>query len=126
MQENRMRILVIDDDTEVLEFLKTFFDKFSYETLVASNYKEGLKQLVITPPDLVLLDIMMPEKNGLELLKEIKEIDINVPVVMITAYKDAERVIEAFRLGAMDCILKPFNLEYITNNVLPRVTIRPK
>jgi DNA-binding NtrC family response regulator len=69
---------------------------------------------------------MMPEKDGLEVLKEIKELDKGVPVAMITAFKDAERVIEAFRLGAMDCLLKPFNLDYIINNILPKIQVRSK
>lgn len=123
---NKMRVLVIDDDPDVLEFLGTFFRSLNHEVVTHDNAKDGLAALVATQPDLVLLDIMLPQKNGLELLKEIKELDRNVPVAMITAYKDAERVIEAFRLGAMDCLLKPFNLEYIKNTVLPRVKIRPK
>ena len=69
---------------------------------------------------------MLPEKDGLTLLKEMKEIDKEVTIAMITAYKDAERVIEAFRLGAMDCLLKPFNIDYIVNTVLPRVDLRKR
>lgn len=124
--ENKMRVLVIDDDPDVLDFLKTFFTSLNHEVVTHSNAQDGMKALVSVVPDLVLLDIMLPQKNGLELLKEIKELDKDVPVAMITAYKDAERVIEAFRLGAMDCLLKPFNLDYIKNTVLPRVKIRPK
>ncbi|MGA2090585.1 MAG: response regulator [Endomicrobiales bacterium] len=124
--ENKMRILVIDDDPDVLDFLKTFFTSLNHEVVTHNNAQDGLKALVSIVPDLVLLDIMLPQKNGLELLKEIKELDSKVPVAMITAYKDAERVIEAFRLGAMDCLLKPFNLDYIKNTVLPNVKIRPK
>lgn len=121
-----MRIQVIDDDAEILEFLKEFFTKLGHEVSLAENGKDGLKQIISNPPDLVLLDIMMPDKDGLTLLKEIKEVDKDVSVAMITAYKDADRVIEAFRLGAMDCLLKPFNIDYITNTVLPRVKIRPR
>jgi len=55
-----------------------------------------------------------------------KEIDKEVSVAMMTAYKDAERVIEAFRLGAIDCLLKPFNIDYIVSSVLPRVRLRKR
>ena len=121
-----MNVLVIDDDNEVLEFLDTFFTNLGHKVTSASTAKDGLRQLMLNPPDLVLLDIMLPDKDGLALLKEIKDVDKEVSVAMITAYKDAERVIEAFRLGAMDCLLKPFNMEYIINTVLPRVKSRRK
>ncbi len=120
----KIRVLVIDDDPDVLEFLKTFFENLGHEIILTNNAAEGLKQVVLSTPDLVLLDIMLPQKDGLTILREIKDLDKEVPVAMITAYKDAERVIEAFRLGAIDCLLKPFNLDYIVNTVLPRVSIR--
>lgn len=121
-----MRVLIIDDDESILEYLAKFFENLKHEAITCSSSKEGLKKVVVEQPDLVLLDIMLPEKNGLELLKEIKEIDKEVAVAMITAYKDAERVIEAFRLGAIDCLLKPFNTDYIINTVLPRVKLRKR
>jgi DNA-binding NtrC family response regulator len=121
-----MNVLVIDDDQDVLEFLQTFFVNLGYKVVTKDNAKDGMKEIVVNQPDLVLLDIMMPDKDGLTLLKEIKELDKEVAVAMITAYKDAERVIEAFRLGALDCLLKPFNLEYIINTVLPKVKVRQR
>lgn len=121
-----MRILVIDDDPDVLEFLKKFFENLGHEVIMTTESKEGLKQYVVSTPDLVLVDIMLPERDGLSVLKEMKELDKEPSIAMITAYKDAERVIEAFRLGALDCLLKPFNLDYIANTVLPRVKIRKR
>ena len=121
-----MKVLIIDDDPDVLEFLRAFFVNLGHNVVLKNSAKEGLKEIVVNQPDLVLLDIMMPDKDGLTLLKEIKEVDKEVSVAMITAYKDAERVIEAFRLGALDCLLKPFNLEYIINTVLPKVRVRSK
>lgn len=121
-----MNVLVIDDDHEILEFLKVFFENLGHKVICKDTAKDGMKEAVVNQPDLILLDIMMPDKDGLTLLKEIKEIDKEVAVAMITAYKDAERVIEAFRLGALDCLLKPFNLEYIINTVLPKVKLRQK
>jgi two-component system chemotaxis response regulator CheY len=121
-----MRILIIDDDPDVLEFLKSLFANLGHETVQAGNAKDGVKAYVVNQPDFVLLDIMLPDKDGLTTLKEIKEIDREAQVAMITAFKDAERVIDAFRFGALDCLLKPFNIDYIVNSVLPKVKIRPR
>jgi len=125
-QRGIMKVLVIDDDPDVLEFLRAFFKNLGHDVVLKDSAKEGLREVVLNQPDLVLLDIMMPDKDGLTLLKEIKDVDKEVSVAMITAYKDAERVIEAFRLGALDCLLKPFNLDYIINTVLPKVRVRSK
>ena len=121
-----MRILVVDDDKLVLDFLKVFFESLKHEVIILSDYRDALKKLVVEQPDLVLLDIMMPGKDGLELLKEMKDIDKEVSIAMMTAYRDAERVIESFRLGAIDCLLKPFNIDYIVSTVMPRVILRKR
>lgn len=119
-----MRVLVIDDDLEILELLNSFLSSLDYEVKAVSNSIEGLKLITTEVFDLVLLDIKLPEKDGIEVLKEIKKIDPQLPVVVITGYKEAEKVIEAFRYGAMDCLLKPFNFEYMKNNVLTKVSER--
>jgi len=121
-----MKILVIDDDLEILELLSSFFESLGHEIKTAADSIEGLKLITTEIFDLLLLDIKLPEKDGIEVLKETKNIDPQLPVVMITGYKEAEKVIEAFRYGAMDCLLKPFNFEYIKNNVLPQITERKK
>ncbi|MCB4791755.1 MAG: response regulator [Elusimicrobia bacterium] len=119
-----MRILVVDDDNIVLDFLQIFFENMKYEVILVSDPTEAVKKLLTEKPDLVLLDISMPKKNGLEVLKDMREVDKDVSIAMITALKDAEQVIEAFRLGAMDFLLKPFNIDYIVKSVLPRVKVR--
>ena len=121
-----MRVLVVDDDNIVLDFLSVFFENLNHEVITISDPTKALKKLLDEKPDLVLLDIMMPNKSGLELLKEMKEVDKDVSIAMITALVDAEKVIEAFRLGAMDFLLKPFNIEYINNSVLPKVKLRKR
>ncbi len=121
-----MKIIVIDDDNEVLELLNTFFSSLGHQVTTTTNSIDGLKFITTEIYDLVLLDIKLPERDGIEVLKEIKQIDKNLPVVMITGYKEAEKVIEAFRNGALDCLLKPFNFDYIKNNLLPQIVERKK
>ncbi|OGS22471.1 MAG: hypothetical protein A2252_01390 [Elusimicrobia bacterium RIFOXYA2_FULL_39_19] len=110
-----MKILIIDDDLEVQEMLNVFFKSLGYESVQITNATEGLKQVVVFEPNIVFLDIRLPDKDGIDVLKEIKQINKNLPVIMITGYKEAEKVIEAFRYGATDCLLKPFNFDYMKN-----------
>lgn len=118
-----MKILVVDDDVETREVLAMFFKNNGYENVsYAEDAKSAMREFVLVEPDVIFLDIVLPDKSGIELLREIKSLDKKVSVVMMTAYKDADKVIEAFREGALDCVLKPFNFEYIKNNVLSRVT----
>lgn len=120
-----MNILVVDDDQEILKVLEIFFKSLNHQTVTASTAAECLKQAVVSEPDMVFLDIRLPDKDGIDVLKEIKQISKNLPVVMITGYKEAEKVIEAFRYGALDCLLKPFNFDYI-KNLLSQIRIKSK
>lgn len=119
-----MKILVVDDDEEVLNTLNTFFSSEGHEVQTAATAKEGKRSAIVERPDLMLLDIRLPDQDGNEILKELKETDKDLVIVMITGYKDAEKVVSAFRLGAFDCLLKPFNYDYLRNNILARVPRR--
>jgi len=119
-----MRILVIDDDPSVLETLKAFFAKDGHDVICVGTAREGRRLALVEQPDLVLLDIRLPDINGVELLRQLKEIDREMAVVMITAYKDAEKVIDSFRAGAFDCLLKPFNFDYLANSIVAHIPRR--
>lgn len=121
-----MRTLIIDDDPNVVELLESFFKQNGHEVLKSHSAEEGLKLFTIEEPDVIFLDIMLPDKNGIELLKEIKSMDRNMPVVMITGFKDAEKVVYAFREGAFDCLLKPINFDYLKNDILTRIPVRKR
>jgi two-component system response regulator HydG len=121
-----VKILIIDDDNEILDLLESFYTSLGHSVTVVTNSVEGLKKIATETFDLLMLDIILPEKDGITVLKEVKKTDPNLPVVMITGYREADKVIEAFRNGAMDCLLKPFNFDYIKNNVLPQVPERKK
>lgn len=121
-----MNILIIDDDNEILDLLESFYTSLGHSVVTTTNSVDGLKKIATETFDLLMLDIVLPEKDGISVLKEVKKTDPNLPVVMITGYREADKVIEAFRNGAIDCLLKPFNFDYIKNNVLPQVPERKK
>jgi DNA-binding response OmpR family regulator len=108
------KVLIIDDERDIIEVLSHFIDGIGFRSVLALNGEEGIDVFKKENPDLVLLDIAMPGMDGLEVLRRLRHLNFDVPVIIITAYKDAEKVVEAFRLGAKDCIFKPFDFEYLT------------
>ncbi|MGC9066738.1 MAG: sigma-54-dependent transcriptional regulator [Candidatus Ratteibacteria bacterium] len=106
------KILIIDDEKGVLESLKLVLSD-SGRIFVASSGKEGLEILSNNEIDIVFLDILMPDQDGLETLREIKKIDDTLPVVMLTAVSKLSTAIEAMKLGAYDYLTKPFDVEEI-------------
>lgn len=113
-----MKILLVDDGVDTLDLLDSFLTIQGHTVVTATNGEDAFKQAAREMPDLMLLDVCLPDIDGLAVLKKIKEIDPELPVVMITAYRDAEKVVESFRLGAVDCLLKPFNFDYMTTHIL--------
>ncbi|MFA5393194.1 MAG: sigma-54 dependent transcriptional regulator [Candidatus Ratteibacteria bacterium] len=103
------KILIIDDEKNVCEALRMLL-KDDYKTSVASNGREGLK-LLEEDPQLVILDVIMPDMNGLEVLQKIRQFNPDVPVIMLSAVDRVKTVVEAMRLGAVDYIAKPFESE---------------
>ncbi|CAA7600406.1 Two component system, signal transduction response regulator [Acididesulfobacillus acetoxydans] len=101
-------ILIADDNDGILEILKSYVVKEGYAPLIAHNGEEALKMFWTYSPLLLLLDIMMPGKNGLQVCREIRRAS-NVPVIMITAKgEDADRII-GLDIGADDYVVKPFS-----------------
>ncbi len=105
------RLLIVDDEASIRDMLAFFFHKKGFEAMTASNFTEGLASALRSTPDLVLCDIKMPDGNGLDLLKRIKTESPKTPVIMITAHTSTPDAIEAMKLGAIDYIAKPFNVE---------------
>lgn len=105
-------ILVIDDELGVVESLR-FILKDSYKVISAQNGKEALSLLDKERVDLVVLDLIMPEMNGMEFLRRLQFSRLEVGVIVLTAVKDCNSIVEAVRLGALDYIIKPFDAEDI-------------
>ena len=104
----RFRILAVDDEERILNFLNSKLKASGYEVLTASNGLEGLEQAQAQEPDLIVLDLLMPKMDGLEMLKELRSFSA-VPVIILTAKgADADRI-KGLQLGADDYLPKPFN-----------------
>jgi len=117
----KKRIMIIDDETEILEMLERFLkrsEKFDIDTFYEP--KKGLSHLKTHGHyDLVLLDIMMPELSGIDILTDIKESNTNIKTIIMTAYSTMDKVINCKHLGADDYVTKPFvSLRDIENKVL--------
>lgn len=102
------KVLLIDDELETLNDRSEIILNLGYECATAINGDEAIKKINEDVPDVVLTDLKMPEKDGFEVLKTMKEIDANVPVVIFTGYGTIESAVEAIKLGAYDFIQKPF------------------
>jgi two-component system response regulator PilR (NtrC family) len=104
-------LLIVDDEQSMLDFISLLLKEEGREIWTAASVEQARALLEEKEPDLVLCDIMMPDGNGLDLLKEIKENQAHTSVVMMTAYTSTRAAIEAMKLGAYDYISKPFDNE---------------
>lgn len=111
--ENRGDILVIDDDPDLVGLVSAWFERAGYKVAGASNGEEALSLAAGGRFDLAVLDIMLPGMDGLKVLKALKEIAPGTEVIMLSAQTSLEVAIESMRLGAMDYIKKPFQMEQL-------------
>lgn len=109
MPSSKANVLVIDDEEEIRESLETLLTGEGYSVDGAESGERGLERLREKSYDVVLLDVMMPGKNGLEVLTEIRSMDHNLAVVMITAFGSVENAVAAIKAGANDFITKPWD-----------------
>ena len=102
------KILVIDDELFAREYFQKILDPAEYKVSPATSGAEGKRLLAASTFDLVILDIRLPDDNGIEILKEIKNLNRLTPVIIITAYGTVENAVQAMKLGAFDFLMKPF------------------
>lgn len=105
-EPKKKKILVVDDEIDFSELMKTRLEASNYDVIVANNGKDALEMVRKESPDAVLLDIMMPEIDGLTVLKEIRAKDPILPVFIITAFSNEERVKIASKFNASGFIVK--------------------
>ena len=119
-------VLVADDNADICELLQAGLGRLNLDVLVATNGREAYELIVSRRPSLALLDLVMPELNGLEVLTKLREdADFStLPVILITARTQDEDIERGFSLGANDYILKPFNLKDLTTKVVAILNLK--
>src|SRR5215475_12767979 len=121
------KILIVDDEPSNRNILGQELTHEGYSVLAASDGREALKKLESLRPDLIILDYMMANLSGLEVLKELRKRENDIPVVMITAYGTMERAVEAMKEGACDFITRPYEPDHIAlvvRRALERQTLK--
>ena len=110
------KLLIVDDDVNICDMLKLYFENEGYKVKTANDGISGLANFKMYDPDLVLLDIMMPKKDGWQVCREIREISPK-PVIMITAKGEVFDKVLGLELGADDFIVKPFDMKELSARI---------
>ena len=105
------KILVVDDKANIREVLSAILTEEGYEVKASSNANKALEEIVTVLPDIVITDIRMPGMDGVDFLRVIREMDMDIPIILITAYGSIESAVEAIKIGAYDYLTKPINHE---------------
>jgi two-component system, OmpR family, response regulator CpxR len=112
-----IRVLLVDDEKEFTELLSERLEVRGFKTRVANDGDEAISKLKEENADIVLLDVMMPGKSGIETLKEIKQLWPLVEVIMLTGHGTVETAIEGMKVGAYDYLLKPTGTEDLSEKI---------
>ena len=111
-----MKALVIDDEKSLLKLLEIGLKEVHYEVISAENGKKGLELFQTSAPDAIVCDLGLPDIDGIEVLKRIRQLNGDIPVIMITAHGSVQTAISAMKLGAYDYVEKPFDCLLYTSD----------
>jgi len=110
-------ILVVEDDPVLLRGLKDNFETHGYKVRTANDGQKGLDALLKEPPDLLLLDLMLPRVNGYEICRVARERNLDLPIIMLTAKGQEDDIVRGLELGADDYVTKPFSIRELIARV---------
>jgi len=121
-----IRVFIVEDDPMVASINKRFTEKMVPFIVVgeSSNEKNALQQIIESKPDLILLDIFLTNGNGLSILKQIRHKKISTDIILVTAAKDSTTIQEALRYGAVDYLIKPFDMERLQQALQSYIRLR--
>ena len=112
-----LKVLLVEDEDKLASLLKNAIGDSFYSFFMAKDGKEGLDKFMKLSPDIIITDIMMPKLTGLEMAKEIRKIDENIPIIILSAFSESDKFLDAIDIGVVKYFIKPFDpdelLEYI-------------
>jgi len=112
-RRTRLSVLVVDDDEDICLYLKEFLTREGYGVVIATQPQDALAEIVDGNCHLVLLDVRMPQMDGVEFLRKIRSIDPELCVIIMTAYPSVEGAVDSMKAGAFDYLLKPFDVDQL-------------
>lgn len=120
----KIRLLLVDDETDFLNAYARRFARRNVETTLAASGQEAIDRVRENTFDVVVLDVMMPEMNGLETLRRLKAIEPDLPIIILTGHADSRVLIEGMDMGAFDFLLKPVGTDELYFKVLDAIRAR--
>jgi len=124
METIRRKILVVDDNIEFVDFIRRFLEGNDFQVSIALNGKTAIEKAISDVPELVLLDLKLPDIPGEEVLKRVKEIEKDIAIVVITGYGGEQVAVDLMRKGAIDFLSKPIDHEVLLSSVKNALEIR--
>jgi len=114
-----LKVLLVEDEEKLARLLKSAIGDSFYSFHLASNGEEGLEMFKTTSPDIIITDISMPRMDGLEMSRKIRELDAAVPIIILSAFSETDKFLNAIDVGVVKYLIKPFDpdelLEYISS-----------
>jgi two-component system, OmpR family, response regulator ArlR len=118
-----LKILIVEDEKRLAQLLKDAISDLFFSVVIAKDGEEGLKKFKTFKPDIIITDIMMPFYDGLEMTQKIKELDEFVPIIILSAHSDREKLLKAIDLGINKYFIKPFDPDELIEHI---IKIAPK
>ena len=112
-----LKILIVEDEKRLAQLLKEAISDSFFSIVIAKDGNEGLKKFKTFKPDIIITDIMMPFCDGLEMTQKIKELDDNIPIIVLSAHSDKEKLLTAIDLGINKYFIKPFDPEEVIEHI---------
>lgn len=112
-----LKILIVEDEKRLAQLLKDSISNSFFSVVIASNGEDGLKKFKSFKPDIIITDIMMPFCDGLEMTSQIKELDESIPIIVLSAHSDKEKLLKAIDLGINKYFIKPFDPEELLEHI---------